>query len=410
MDMKNFLIAVLGVVGLMLSACSSDDESGNTSPSPYREIELSPSTRAVADAGNDFAFRLFAQLSASDGEENVTCCPLSAFMTLAMVANGDDGDARDNVLDVLGFKTGKEGVDELNRYCRLMLSELPALDRSTDVRLANSVWLKDYMVFATPFSETLTDCYNAELREFNDNLQVVDVINDWIERKSEGLIESFLNDPVEDLVLANVTYFKGMWSVPFDKEMTDAGKFKNADGSSSQVEFMRRLDEEICVASDGIYGVRLPFGNGNYTMTLLRNESGSAPDITMSDWEALMESASEQLVRLQIPKFKSEYTKDILGDLEAMGLRDYNVYYNMSLNKADGSKTPNVIHGILHGTSVAVDEDGTEAAGVTVTQMSTGFGKWPEVNLNVPFVYVVSESSTGSVVFMGRVLDMKRKL
>lgn len=413
--MKKILIAVMGIVGVMLPACTSDDDS--RSPSPYKEIVLNQSTRAAADSGNDFAFRLFAELSSESGQKNLVCSPLSVFTTLAMIANGDDGATRDEVLDVLGFKTGQEGVDELNQYCSLMLGELPDLDRSTDVKLANSVWLKDNLILQDSFAARMSEYFNAESGSFTDLRQGIDLVNGWVKRESRGVIESIIDDTSKfELAVANVSYFRGIWKESFDSGRTGSGKFNNADGTVSDARFMRADRIGRYVEAGDLYGVTLDFGNGNYRMTVVRNGEGTSPDLGISEWNELVNSGNGFYISsLEMPVFISTYKENILENLKAMGLSRVadaeTGLNNMCIRKADGTDQSMYLRFFNHGVNVSVNEEGAEVAAASVAGgWSTGMSepRTPKnVVFNVPFIYVISESSTGSIVFMGRVHNMK---
>jgi serpin B len=62
---------------------------------------------------------------------------------------------------------------------------------------------------------------------------------------------------------------------------------------------------------------------------------------------------------------------------------------------------------VLHQTFIETNEEGTEAAAATVVGIElTSMPPQPQViNINRPFLYFIRETSTGTIVFMGQVVD-----
>ena len=63
------------------------------------------------------------------------------------------------------------------------------------------------------------------------------------------------------------------------------------------------------------------------------------------------------------------------------------------------------ISDVIHQAFVTVDEQGTEAAAATAVLVARVVSEPPEVAIDRPFIFLVRDSDTGAILFLGRVLD-----
>jgi serpin B len=72
---------------------------------------------------------------------------------------------------------------------------------------------------------------------------------------------------------------------------------------------------------------------------------------------------------------------------------------------------PPFISDVIHRARIRVDEEGTEAAAVTVVEEGPGAeeGEAPPppiiVRVDRPFIFTIYDRPTGTILFMGRVVD-----
>ena len=170
------MAATLAVIATGCSSDGLDDgmppmrkyEEPSWEETPYRSITMDAATKAVADRTGGFSFDFFREaMRLTEGNSAVS--PSSMAIALAMVANGDSGESRDDVLRVLGFDPATADMSQLNDYCRIMLTELPKLDGRTVCRLANSFWHKPDLKVMKSFSDALANLYSADEIPMNPN-------------------------------------------------------------------------------------------------------------------------------------------------------------------------------------------------------------------------------------------------
>lgn len=152
---------------IVVGACSSNDEEPptnkevensesenpvhDTKPSPYRNIVLSDDERCVVGLNNAFAFRLWEVINDNiDESEDIALSPSSVFSVLSMMANGDSGETRDEVMEIL-VGDGKIDLSEINFYNSHLLRELTDIDNRVTFAMANSLWIQNGCVIDPVF-------------------------------------------------------------------------------------------------------------------------------------------------------------------------------------------------------------------------------------------------------------------
>lgn len=400
--MKKLLLlyCIVALFATCTVSCTGNDED---QPSPYKKIELSDETRAVVTNANEFAFDYFTKVSTDIGDENVVISPLSVTTALSMLANGDKGESREAILKMFGFAENPEGLDRLNEYSKVLLENLPIVDSSTKCGLANSVWSGSHSL-VPDFEAAMKNVYNAESKNVSPTgVEGQNAINFWIEDKTNGVIRDFIKEPLMcDFAVINAIYFKGKWKEQFDEDATRKEEFSNIDGSKSEVEMMHLTQKSIdCSVDDNAILATLKYGNGNFEMVaILPVNKDGFDDLIVNlkeRYTEMLENCHFYTVDVSFPKFSSSSKFDAIGYLTDMGLHpesEFNSIYN----------EPLYINMILTGVSVSMDEHGTEAAAVTMPGMVTAPGRLYNLEFNRPFIYLIRETSTGAILFMGKVV------
>ena len=410
----------LGMAALsLLAACQNDDlpDGGNE----YEPIVMTKTETELASQGTDFAFRFFravdksqlenGALSQEERDEPLFVSPLSASFALSMLANGADGETLQELTDALGFSG--YSMEEVNAYYKKLMEELPKQDKKSRLALANSLWLDTRFDALAAYKGVLTDSYDAEVRQV-DMATAVDDINEWCSQKTNGLIPKILkeNDGGLSMLLLNALYFKGEWDEPFDEEDTREDVFTNADGTESRTAFMNKEDWLRYVQNDLFGMVSLPYGNGAFSLQVLLPHEGVALADCMealngNAWADLLNEMSFVEVNLKLPKLKTDRILDDLRPaLEAMGVK------KAFAGEADFSKLSKqslFISLVRQAVSFNMDEKGTEAAAVTAVggeSMAPPPVQVIDFHVQRPFLLVLTEKSTGCVLFIGKVVKM----
>lgn len=412
--MKQFrFLSTLVTGALLATACSSNEPGPNGEGT--KVIDMTPDEVAIATTTNSFSLDMYNATADKVENGNFLVSPLSLSMAMSMVATGAQGDTRAEILSVLGF--GNADIEAVNRLNSRLITELPGVDRATKLSIANSIWFDKTLNVKPSFLEANATAYNAEM--FNTDLgssAAKDAINSWVSDKTNGLIPALLNQPLgaeKRMALMNALYFKGSWTKPFSKKLTNRETFHSADGSARPVDMMHVTNMACTVAHDdaGATWLHLPYGKSrSFEMVLILPDSENA-DALESYMSGLSGSSfAENLTatwpcnaKISLPKFEIESGHDLMGTLEALGIH---AALSRHADFSGISDKDLCIGSALQRTLIKVDEEGTEAAAVTNIGMdvtSPGPVEVEEFVFDRPFAFVIRECSSGIVLFTGRV-------
>lgn len=425
-SMNRLILTALSVLTLLAAGCSNDIKEEeppfvicpNPGPSimPTPEGELTDLTRSSINHINDFGVELLKNtMKVSEG--NVCVSPISVSAVLSMLANGDTGDTRDEVLTLLQFDKGQEGLDELNFYNKTILSNLPSVDPATTYIFTNTYWHDPLVFVREDFAERIADTMFASVIDYTPAGQEgMEAINQFVEINTNGLIKNFIEKPIDNITSAflNTTYFKGEWSDQFMEEATIEDDFLNLDGSISKAQFMRKTWVEYAETADGTKAVRLPYGNGNFHMTVIlpTDQINHVPLLECLDHdnlEKINETLKMKHIAVELPKFESESKAELLEVLKGMGLnKACDFKYGFDAITWNGSS---VLALFKHAVKLIVNEEGTEGAAASMGGMIDSAGpdpvEIPVVSFDRPFVYLIQENTTGAILFIGVVTNFK---
>lgn len=387
---------------------------------PAAPISLTRMESQLVSGSNDFAFNLFRQVH-GDAKSQILS-PISITYALGMLNNGAAGKTQQQINQVLGF--GDTGSDDINAFCQKMLTEAPALDKLTKVMISNTIFTnKNYQLLPT-FIEAAKTYYDAkpETRDFRDG-KTMDMINQWASDHTEKMIEKMFDvqsfNPDAVSYLLNAIYFKGVWAEKFDPEETKSESFMiegYEDGAQCQViaevpmmhqtKKFQYTENELCQA------ISLPYGNGAYTMTILLPHKDKTIDdvlgaLTADSWQQCYQWLGETvLADVKLPRFETNTDIDLKSVMSALGMS--NAFSDQLAEFPNFCAVPTHIGMMKQVARIKLNEEGTEAAAVTVIGMvekSMGLEPEPryvEFHANRPFLYVITELSTGTIFFIGQ--------
>ena len=411
------LMTVTAVVG-----CTSDDATmselipeENPTDIPlsnedndFNPIVLTSSEQQLVSHNNDFAFNLFRELAGENKSEIIS--PISITYALGMLNNGAAGETQTQINKVLGF--GETGADGINAFCHKMLTEASNLDKLTKVLIANTIYMNKDYVLKPEFVNKAKQFYEAEpeTRDFCDG-QTRDVINKWASDHTMGMIpeilkkDEFSTDAVSYLL--NAIYFKGAWTAKFNKADTKDEAFLTGTGKK-QVPMMHQEKEFSYTEDDLCQALRLPYGNRAYNITLLLPKEGKTISdvlgtLTAETWERFRGMGSE-IVDVKLPCFESKSDIDLKDIMTKLGMP--NAFDSQLAEFPYFCNDSTYIDLMKQVAKIKLNEEGTEAAAVTAAGMvcTATLDEPQHVNFhaNRPFLYVISEQSTGTIFFIGK--------
>ena len=367
-----------------------------------KEIELADGEQELINSNNDFAFNLFRK---ARGEKSKILSPLSITFALGMLNNGADGQTLQEINQTLGF--GDAGADAINAFCQKMLKESNTLDEKTKALIANTIFVNEGLGcrLQEGFIDKANTYYDAQPqnRDFDDG-ETMDVINQWASDHTMGMIPEVLNEdtfrPSAVSYLLNALYFKGIWSNPFRVDMTQDESF----GGGEDVPMMHKMGEDFNYAENDLYqAIRLPYGNGAYRMDIFlpREDKTISEVLDALDGSNWQPQYIMKEMDLKLPRFETDTYQDLVKQMSDLGMPTAFTEY---AEFPYFCNTPCCISQMFQVAKIKLDEEGTEAAAVTVIGMEKSSMPSEPIRFhaNRPFLYVISEQSTGAIFFIGQ--------
>lgn len=413
MKRKNYFLYSLFLV-FLFSSCDWGS-SGEEQPTPNLRA-LKVEEQEMVASSSRFAVDLFHQLQEKEAP-NQFYSPYSIHQALSMAMNGNDGEVLDEFIRVLRFEG--MALEEANEAAKSLTEFLLQLDPKVKLSIANAIWYRQGFDLNPEFGKTVRESFAAEVAGLDmGNPQSVNIINDWIEAKTEGLIKDMLDQvsPEAVMYLVNAIYFKADWKYRFDAANTEKAPFKVGPSKEVEVDMMR-MDEPTTLRyfrTEELEYLEIPYSTGHYTMGVITsNDFGlddKLQDFSFEDLEYWREQASEANWILQMPKFKMRYKmEDMSEDLKAMGLRKPFTPSSTNFSQLFSNPSQDMyISQVIHDALIEVDETGSEAAAATVVEVeltSIAPGEPGIFRLDKPFVFLIQDSHSGAILFMGKLGD-----
>jgi serpin B len=385
-----------------------------TAEGQVKTLPVSPDLAQVARDNNQFALELYARLAEKPG--NRFFSPYSISNALAMTYAGAGGKTAEEMASTLHFALEPDrfhrGFGEL---VRALQSE--GAKRKYQLRVANRLWgQKDYG-FLPNFLKLSEHTYGAGLKEVdfeNATEEARKTINAWVEDETNKKIKELLKPGIltvdTRLVLTNAIYFKAAWLRPFEKKATKPGDFTTADGKKVKAEMMHAHHRARFLDGGNFQALDLPYEGNELSMFVFlpKKADGLAElekSLTIGNLEKWLPKMRDYIVDISVPKFKVT-DEFLLNDV----LKEMGIKLAFDARRADFSNMTSrdqlFIKHVIHKAFVDVNEAGTEAAAATAVVMEARSLPPPAIfRADHPFVYLIRDNRTGSILFLGRVTD-----
>jgi serpin B len=370
---------------------------------------LSDGEQQAIAASNQFAFDLFRSINTRFADTNVFISPLSASFALGMTLNGADGETFEGMRQAL--RIDETDRSRINDAYRDLIGLLLELDPSVDMRIANAIWYRNTFTFHQAFFDTVSHYFGARVGGLNfSDPATVSRINAWVDTATAGKITKVLDGIGDEIVmlLMNAIYFKGSWRAQFDPARTQNAPFATERGTSYSARMMHLETQQVALAMlNGVQAVDLPYGRAAFTMTAILPPAGTDVDtfistLDQSKWEAIVGALHQVKADVYLPRFRMEWEDTLNSDLKAMGMENAFCPGCANFTRLSPLGEELFISFVKQNTFVNVNEEGTEAAAVTTVGIGVTSAP-PSIRFDRPFVFVIRERLSGTILFMGKV-------
>lgn len=363
--------------------------------------EVSAKKKAPLESYLDFSFRFLKETVKKD--ENTLISPLSVFYAMGMTANGAKGETLREIENV--FRMHLKGMNDFG---------VKHLNAKKELKLANGIWFKDdpYVKTKKSFLDKTKKIFGATVKKAPFNEKTLKDINQWVDKKTKGMIKNMLDKLDKDAVmyLVNALSFEGKWETGYAEHQVREGVFTTYTGKKKKLPLMYS-EESIFLKDEKVTGFIKPYKDSDFAfLLLLPNEGGDvlkyAKNFTRQDFNKLMKNMNYTPVQTAIPAFEAAFEAELNEAFESMGIK------RAFTDKADFSgmvkaKVPVGISRVLHKTFIKVDKSGTKAGASTVVEMMkmTSILEPESVIADRPFLYMIVDMKEKMPVFIGTMLE-----
>lgn len=335
-----------------------------------------------------------------DKNENIVISPYSAGVALSMLAEGAEGQT-------------KEEFNKALNDCLFKAEDLGGND-TVIVNSVNSLWVDDNFSIRNRYLFLLDKDYDALATTLNfSDPATVQAINNWCSEHTNGKIKDIIDrlGAGDVMVLANALYFNAPWLNPFDSNLTTKADFNGSKGQT-KVDMMTRKGYMNYAEFQGCQLVELPYEGGRYSMFVLLPAEGmdinEAVEYLSEDlYNEAMKTLEPKEVLLRMPKAKIETSLLLNETLQSMGIKS--AFTSAADFKGISEMGPLVLDQVKQKCYVEISEKGTEAAAVTVAQIrltSARPSSYVKMTVDRPYIFFIVDTQNSNVMFAGRVMNL----
>ncbi len=418
--MKKILLILMAFVLMGLVACSQaaaaeilqSEKSRNTEPR-VSQNEMA----TLVDGNSEFAFDLYQVLK--EGGGNLFYSPYSISVVLGMTFAGARGETERQMADTLNFTLPQDSLHPAFNSLDIDLASRGKGARGKDggafrLNIVNAMWGQKNFPFLPEFLDVLSENYGSGLRivDFVNEPEPSRItINDWVSKQTKGRIKDLVPpgiiQPKTRFILTNAIYFNAAWKYRFKGNAKSDGTFELLDGTKIKTDMMSREEKYGQAWGMNYQAIELPYDGDELSMVILLPARGQFEDFENSmDYQtvsSIISDLSESKTRLEMPKFTFESAYDLKSVLKEMGMPIAFSPGGADLSGMTGDRNLYIAE-VMHKGFISVDKSGTEAAAASFS-MGNFIGRAASITVDRPFIFLIRDIETGTILFMGRVLN-----
>jgi serine protease inhibitor len=361
---------------------------------------------------NSFGFKLLAQTRQFVSGKNVFLSPAGLAFALSMAASGAGDTTLHQMVSTLELNRNLTAAFDWTDANQKLLERLSKLDAKIKLEIANSLWTAQDAKIKPSFLAGTRQFYHAEVSSVDfTNPATAKKINDWCSDRTHGKIPKMVEPPLgaNRLIILDAIYFKGDWTVPFDKKLTRDLPFTLGNGQTATHPMMSRTGDFEYGEDDSFQAVCLPYAGRAVSMYIFLPKEGLdefMQNLTMKSWEQWITHLRSRKGTVELPRFKLENEYKLNDVLAALGMP---AAFTRQANFHGISDEGLYIDWVKQKTYVDVNEEGTEAAAVTGIGMRALAVRQEErpfrMVVDRPFFLAIRENQSGAILFLGAIMD-----
>ncbi len=369
----------------------------------------------MTNINHAFALNFYNALKATEG--NLLFSPYSILTVFAMTYSGARGETAQQMAKVFGFSPGEKFQAAFSNLEKQLKQQ-----NNDDVLLlsANSLYPQIQYPFLDSFLSLLRQYYNVQITgvDYQNNVQAAqNTINQWVAEQTQNKITELIPadalNELTRLILVNAVYFKGKWASPFEKELTTTKTFWVTSEHQIKVPMMQQAGKFSYAKHEDIQVLELPYGIGNFSLMILlpRTRNGLAElekNLSLQTLYQWVQPLYPQQVEVCLPRFQVNFKSELSHTLTEMGITDAFNEHKANFSGMDGQQKWLYIQKVFHQAGIEVNEEGSEATAASAVQMEARSIP-PSFIANHPFIFLITENQTGTILFMGRFVNPENR-
>ena len=408
------IVGLIAIVGMLSFLRGSALPTIDSAAQPVRIPAASPrlmsgEERALVAGNTQFAFDLYRILHRESG--NLFFSPYSISLALAMVYTGSHRATEEQIASVLHFELAPFDLPAAIGGLHSRFRE--GGTGSFQLRLASSLWWQEGFEVRQVFSDTLRRSLGATVQPLDFSAcpeNARSTINGWASRETGGEVRELLPSgtitPLTRFLVANAITFRATWATRFNADYTHDGAFTLLDGGQVTAPMMNQIAQFAYAGDEDAQAVELPYEGEQFSMIILLPARSQFEDFTDSlnanRMTEILRSLSTQWVQIYMPRFEFRSSFGLADALVSLGMT--NAFILGRANFRGMTLDPEFfLEDVVHQTLISVDENGTYAVAATTAEMVGP--DVPTIRLNRPFIFLIRDIETSTILFIGQVLD-----
>ena len=376
----------------------------------------------VVRGNNAFAVDLYGRVARGDGNRFLS--PFSISCALAMTYGGARGDTAVQIAKALHCKLPP---DQLHPAFHRLIADLnhqndsrpdPNAPGAVELLAANALWTQSGERILPQFQKLIEKNYEGGLIPVDFRhapAAACEYINHWVDEQTRGKIKDLIKPSNIDsrtvLILTNAIYFKALWASPFSAQLTRPGDFQASSGEKVPAQLMHLTGKFGYAEDTTAQALELPYQGGNLSMVVVLPKASDGlgsleSSLSLAKLDGWLNSLFQRRVEVILPRFKLTAECELKDTLSSLGMPAAFAGGEADFSGMNGSRDL-VISAVVHKAFVEVEEKGTEAAaatGVVMARASLAMGPPVVFRADHPFLFLIRDKSTGSILFIGRLV------
>jgi serpin B len=385
------------------------------------QVQTQIAESAIVEGNNKFAFVLYDKLREEKG--NLFFSSYSISTALAMTYAGARGETQTQMAKVLCFPPIASDANQTKFHASFEQIIKGINERggkgAYELTVANALWGQKGYKFLNEYLALIETNYGGGFNQvdfINATEEARQTINRWVEKKTNDKIKDLIGPNVLNsltrLVLTDAIYFKGKWASQFKKEQTKNEPFTLLDGKKIDVPTMKQTKEYGYMEANDLQGLELPYVNEELSMIILLPKkidglSNLEEKLNYQNLSQWLTKLYKPTVVASIPRFKMTQPFRLDETLQLMGMVDAFQSGKADFSGMDGT-TDLFISSVIHKAYINIDEEGTEAAAATEVEMKLSIEDNPVFKADHPFIFLIRDNKSGSILFIGRVMNPEK--